>query len=105
MTAPVLKAPFQLATASKEKVKPKPAKTVAFRVSNAERAYLEKEASKKQLKLSAFVRSKLFGSDVNKRKRQYERKSHKPNLHHREIARLLRPAWSVRSRASVDCIG
>lgn len=89
MTAPVLKTSFQLASASKIKTKPKPAKTVAFRVSHDERTELEREASKKQLKLSAFVRFRLFGDGVKKRKRQYEHRSHKPNLHHREIARLL----------------
>lgn len=70
---------------------PKPTKEkmwpTSVRFTEAERAYLEKQAG--QLSLSAYIRSKVLDGYAENRKSGSSKKSRKPKLDHAKLAQLL----------------
>ena len=59
----------------------------SIRFTDDERARLNRDAGK--LALSAYIRMKLFGDDVSKRKKGFLRKQRQPSLDHQAVAKLL----------------
>ena len=78
---------FKSACATEPKRKRKASSSVSIRFTHDERKQLNRDAGK--LSLSAYIRQKLLGDTVKKRKPQYMRKSRQPKPDYVELARIL----------------
>ena len=78
---------FKSACATKPKRNRKASSSVSIRFTDDERKQLNRDAGK--LSLSAYIRQKLLGPIVAKRKPQYTRKQRQPKPDYVELAKIL----------------